>query len=121
MLLDLGGQVLLTFNLVPPYDPQDPSQLPFPLSWTGSIAGGQVAFNGIDYVCLFGYVSGAFTKAVGAIRVSPAGAVSPVSVVSSPAVPYKGVNTLGLTANGSTFLMLLRQDRSSGPESNYRL
>src|SRR6185369_11095184 len=116
VLLDFAGQVLSTFFVVPPFDPQNPPQLPFP--WTGGVTGGYVAFNGVDYVCLYGYSSSPYPKAIGAIRVSPAGDVAPVTLVSSPAVPYKGVNPLGLTANGSTLLMLLRQDRSSGPESN---
>jgi hypothetical protein len=111
VLMGLAGELPTVLTLA------TPGSLGLPGS-SGPLNGGQVAFNGIDYLVLYGNSVSGFSKLVAAIAVSPAGAVASPLYIASPSVPYKGVNPLGLAVNGNTFLALFRQGRSSGPETD---
>jgi MYXO-CTERM domain-containing protein len=108
ILLDFAGQVVKTFTVATPDA--------FP-NWTGggSVSGGQLAFNGIDYLALYAYPSETLPKYVMGFPVSPAGTAATPIVISPSAVPYASVYPLSLAANGSTFFSVVAQGRSSGP------
>ncbi|HKO49430.1 MAG TPA: hypothetical protein VJV79_16990 [Polyangiaceae bacterium] len=109
-LFDLAGEMLTTFAFPKPSDP-------ISSCYNFNISGGQLAFNGIDYLVMFDCVQ-YYQKSVLGYVVSPAGDVQPVPmVISQPAVPYKGVRFINIAGNtNGTFLVLLAQDKSSGPE-----
>jgi len=110
VLFDLAGQMLTTFAFPKPTDPFGPCP-------NLGISGGQLAFNGIDYLAAFDCMQ-YYQKSVLAFVVSPAGDVQPSPIViSQPAVPYKGVKFVDIAGNSNgTFLVVLAQDKSSGPE-----
>jgi len=109
-LFDFAGQMLTAITFPKPAEPTN-------LCWNLNISGGQLAFNGIDYLVMFDCVQ-YYQKGVLGYVVSPAGDVGPSAMlISQPMVPYKGVKFVNIAGNSNgTFLVVLAQDKSSGPE-----
>jgi MYXO-CTERM domain-containing protein len=78
-----------------------------------AVSGGQVAYNGIDYLAL--YACSVTGRTLLAFPISPAGEQGPALFVSSSAVPYAWITPLSLAANGGGFLAVVAEGRSSGP------
>jgi len=124
LMLDLAGGVLKSLTIATPESfgspPKGgPSYTPY---------GGQVAFNGIDYLVLYGFFTAAFPpsvlgKQVLGFPITSAGEVRPPITISVPPVAngFNWSRPEGLVANGTTFLALVAQVRSSvGTDFSYR-
>ena len=117
LLLDLAGNVLSSLTIATPSAFKTP-----PVA--GTVQGGQVAFNGIDYLVLYAFypdnqVDQALAQVSG-FPITPGGAVASPILIAKPRVPnWARVSSTGIVANGSAFLTLLRQSRASGSEADF--
>jgi len=109
ILLDFAGQVTKTLAVATPDA--------FP-NWSGegSVTGGQLAFNGIDYLALYTYsTEETLPKYVLGFPVSPAGTAGAPLVISPNAVPDEFVRPPSLAASGNRFLAVVAQQQDSHP------
>ena len=108
LLLDLDGHVLKRVSIA------NTSALP---NWSGrTFVGGQVAFNGIDYLVVYAYPD-FVTKYVWGFPISPAGEPGTAFAITTSIVSYKTASPLSLAANDHSFLLALAQGRTQGPET----
>ncbi|MEI9937877.1 MAG: hypothetical protein WDO69_11725 [Pseudomonadota bacterium] len=122
VLLDLAGNVLSTLTIATTSSFVSP---PIP----GGIFGGQVAFNGIDFLAIYAFrpLFGPTIQGVKALGfpITPAGAVATPIVIATPRIQTGEtyVELGGVVANGSSFLALIGQQRtfSEGRDFSYRI
>jgi len=124
LLLDLAGGVLKSLTIATPESFGSPPKA----SPVYTPYGGQVAFNGIDYLVLYGFFTTAYPpsvlgKQLLGFPITPAGEVRPPITIAEPAVA-NGLNWSrpeGLVVSGNTFLALIGQARTGvGNDFSYR-
>ena len=113
VLLDLNGQPLKTMAIA------TSDAFFFDCDFPTGLVGGQVAFNGIDYLVLYSCFSGAVSKSVLGFQVSPTGDLGAhLGVILQPAVPYKSVAPRSIAGDSAgNLLAVLAEGKSSGPET----
>ena len=125
VLLDLAGNVVtsLTIATAASFAPPPPPQCI--QNFQCELNGGQVAFNGIDYLVVYGFVpfddSIATGMQVKGFPITLGGEAAPAIDIAKTGSVFVGPTSVA--ANGSTFLTLLNQGRPSGAvyDATYRV
>jgi hypothetical protein len=109
LLLDLTGNVQTSLTIATPSSFATPAV-------PGKLVGGQVAFNGIDYLAVYGFVTSAPEpqKPTFGFPITPPGTQGTPILIANPQAPDGpfGVEPVSVAANGNAFLTVLSQGRA---------